>query len=104
MLQNRWPQDKDHGLRGSWSDRQDSTWEGLEGQDKELGFIWKMARSRDERDLNRDVRVDLRWEGNSGDDVEDRWERPEAGRELHDSSNIQEGPKLPCILVCDFCE
>lgn len=45
-----------------------------------MGFIWKMARSRDEKDLNRDVRVDLRWEGNSGDNVEDRWERPEAGR------------------------
>ena len=23
--------------------------------------------------------MDLRWEGNSGDDVEDRWEKPEAG-------------------------
>lgn len=80
MIQNRWPQDKDHDLRGYWSDRQDSTWEDLEGQDKKLGFIQKMARSRDERHLNRDVRVDLRWEGNSGDDVEDRWEKPEAGR------------------------
>lgn len=45
-----------------------------------MGFIRKMARSCDERDLNRDVREDLRWEGNSGDDVKDRWEKPEAGR------------------------
>lgn len=42
-----------------------------------LGFILKTARSHDEGDLNGDVRVDLRWEGSSDDNVEDRQKKPE---------------------------